>query len=453
MSAQRIVVVGAGFAGLKCVQRLERELKGELARGEVEVVVVNPHDYMLYLPLLPQVAAGVITAQSVTVPLPRAIKRAARLPGQVVGLDLERKVAVVKKISEEVVELPYDRLIITAGSVTRQFDIPGLEEHGLGMKNLGESAYLRDHVISQLELANATDDGDERRARCRFIVVGGGYAGVETAASLELLCDSALKRFPRLDPADVRWTLVDIAPRLMPELGQRLGEEALQLLRKRGIDIRLETGVTEVTENTVTLTDGETLPCNTLVWTAGVTASPLVKMLGVELVRGRVKTRTDLRLDGHDDVFVLGDAAAVPDLTADDENAICPPTAQHATRQAVVAADNVVASLQGRPLTDYKHHDLGLVVDLGGTQAVAHPLKLRLTGMTAQAVTRGYHLFAVPLMRTRMRVVANWILHLFGGDDFIRIGFLAGRKSDTSSFEETREYLTEDEMKQRASAS
>lgn len=453
MGAQRIVVVGAGFAGLKCVQRLERELKGELARGEVEVVVVNPHDYMLYLPLLPQVASGVITAQSVTIPLPRAIRRAQRLPGQVVGLDLQRKVAVVKKISGDVVDLPFDRLVLAPGSVTRQFDIPGLEEHGLGMKNLGESAYLRDHVISQLELANATDDGDERRARCQFVVVGGGYAGTETAACLELLCDAALERFPRLDPADVRWTLVDIAPRLMPELGQNLGESALELLRKRGIDIRLETGVTEVTANSVTLTDGETLPCRTLVWTAGVTASPLVKMLGVELVRGRVKTGTDLRLDGHDDVFVLGDAAAVPDLTADTEGALCPPTAQHATRQAVVAADNVVASLRGQHLTDYKHHDLGLVVDLGGTQAVAHPLRLRLTGMTAQAVTRGYHLFAMPLMRTRVRVVANWLLHLFGGDDFIRIGFLTGRKSDTSSFEETRDYLSEDEMKARAAAS
>ncbi len=453
MSAQRIVVVGAGFAGLKCVQRLERGLKGELSRGEVEIVVVNPHDYMLYLPLLPQVASGVITAQSVTVPLPRAIRRAQRLPGQVVGLDLERKVAVVKKISGDVIDLSYDRLVLSPGSVTRQFDIPGLEEHGLGMKNLGESAYLRDHVISQLELANASDDPGERAARCQFVVIGGGYAGVETAASLELLCDSALKRFPRLDASQVRWTLVDIAPRLMPELGRRLGEEALQLLRKRGIDIRLETGVTEVTEDSVTLTDGTTLPTRTLVWTAGVTASPLVKTLGVELVRGRVKAGTDLRLDGHDDVFVLGDAAAVPDLTSEDGDAICPPTAQHATRQAVTAADNVVASLRGRPLTDYKHHDLGLVVDLGGTQAVAHPLRLRLTGMTAQAVTRGYHLFAVPLMRTRARVVFNWILHIFGGDDFIRIGFLAGRKADTSSFEESREYLSEEEMKQRAAAS
>ena len=220
MSAQRIVVVGAGFAGLKCVQRLERELKGELARGEVEIVVVNPHDYMLYLPLLPQVAAGVITAQSVTVPLPRAIHRSQRLPGQVVGLDLERKVAVVKKISGDVVDLPYDRLVLAPGSVTRQFDIPGLEEHGLGMKNLGEAAYLRDHV-------HLAARAGQRRP------TPGTSAGPAASSSWSAAATRAPRRprpsscsaTPRSSGSrastrrDVRWTLVDIAPRLMPELG------------------------------------------------------------------------------------------------------------------------------------------------------------------------------------------------------------------------------------------
>ena len=450
--AQRIVVVGAGFAGLKCVERLERKLRRELDRGETEVVLVSPHDYMLYLPLLPQVAAGVITAQAVTVPLPRATRRAHRVPGTVIGVDMDRKVVIIRKISEDEIELPYDRLVLTPGSVTRKLDIPGLGDHALGMKNLAEAAFLRDHVISQLELANASTDEAERAARCQFVVVGGGYAGTETAACLQLLTEAALKRFPRLDPALVRWTLVDIAGRLMPELGQKLGEQALELLRRRGVEIRLETGVTEVTEDTVSLDDGTTLPCRTLVWTAGVTSSPLVKALGLELVRGRVKVRADMTVEGRPGVFVLGDSAAVPDLTQDEEGAICPPTAQHATRQAITVADNVIASLQGRPLTDYKHHDLGLVVDLGGSQAVAHPLGLRLKGVSAQVVTRGYHLYAVPAMRTRARIVANWILHLFGGDDFIRIGFMHGQKGRVDDFEEVSGYLDEDDMRRRAAA-
>ncbi|MCD2188873.1 NAD(P)/FAD-dependent oxidoreductase [Actinomycetospora soli] len=449
--AERIVVVGAGFAGLETAKRLEKVLRHEIGNGSVEVVLVAPNDYMLYLPLLPQVAAGVITAQSVTVPLPRAVRRAHRLPGTVVGVDLERKCCVVRKISGEEVDLPYDRLVLAPGSVTRQFDIPGLEDHALGMKNLAQAAYLRDHVLAQLELANAATDDAERAARCRFVVVGGGYAGTETAACLQLLTESALKRFPRLDPGMVRWTLVDIAPRLMPELGKRLGEQALDLLRRRGVEIKLETGVQEVTDEAVTFTDGEVVPCRTLVWTAGVTSSPLVKNLDVELVRGRLKVGADLQVEGQPGVFALGDCAAVPDLTQDDPEAICPPTAQHATRMATKAADNVVASLRGEPLTDYKHHDLGLVVDLGGSQAVAHPLFLELKGMPAQVVTRGYHLFALPLMRTRARVVANWILHLFGGDDFIRIGFLADRKATVDEFEGTTSYLTRDEIRARAS--
>ncbi len=449
--AERVVVVGAGFAGLETVKRLEKVLRPQLEDGSVEVVLVAPNDYMLYLPLLPQVAAGVITAQSVTVPLPRAVKRAHRLPGTVVGVDLDRKCCVVRKISGEEVELPYDRLVLAPGSVTRQFDIPGLEEHALGMKNLAQAAYLRDHVLAQLELANAATDDAERAARCRFVVVGGGYAGTETAACLQLLCEAALKRFPRLDPGMVRWTLIDIAPRLMPELGKRLGEQALDILRRRGVEIKLETGVSEVTDESVTFSDGEVVPCRTLVWTAGVTSSPLVKNLGVDLVRGRLKVGADLQVEGHPGVFALGDSAAVPDLTQDDPEAICPPTAQHATRMATTAADNVVASLRGDALKQYKHHDLGLVVDLGGSQAVAHPLNLELKGAPAQVVTRGYHLFALPLMRTRARVVANWILHLFGGDDFIRIGFLADRKATVDEFEGTTSYLSRDEIRARAS--
>ena len=174
MASQRIVVVGAGFAGLKCVERLERKLKRELDRGETEVVLVSPHDYMLYLPLLPQVAAGVITAQAVTVPLPRATRRAHRVPGTVVGIDLDRRVVIINKISGDEIELPYDRLVLTPGSVTRKLDVPGLGDHALGMKNLAEAAFLRDHVISQLELANASTDDAERAARCQFVVVGGG---------------------------------------------------------------------------------------------------------------------------------------------------------------------------------------------------------------------------------------------------------------------------------------
>jgi NADH dehydrogenase len=444
MQQPRVVVVGAGFAGFECVRRLERKLHPH----EAEIVLVAPFDYMLYRPLLPHVASGVLSSRSTAVPLHRMLRRTHVVPGGAVGVDLDARVCVIRTINGETVNQPYDRLVLAPGSVTRTFDIPGLDKYGRGMKNLAEAVFLRDHVIAQLELASTSTDEAERAARCRFVVVGGGYAGVETAACLEMLTRSALDHFPRLDPKLVRWMIVDIAPRLMPELGEKLGLTAMQMLRARGVDIRLETGIDAVTEDSVRLTTGETLPCRTLVWTAGVAPSPLIGTLGAETVRGRLAVGADLVVPGRPEVFSLGDAAAVPDISRKD-GAVCPPTAQYAHRQAHVAADNVAASLRGGRLRDFCHRDLGLVVDLGGTQAVARPLGKELRGLPAQLITRGYHLATLPSIRARARVAANWGLHAFAGDDFVRLGFLASSTGSLSDFEHTHAYLTREEITER----
>jgi NADH dehydrogenase len=443
MQRPRIVVVGAGFAGLECLRRLERTLRPE----EAELVLVAPFDYLLYLPLLPQVASGVLTPQSVAVSVRRSLRRSHLLPGGVVGVDLDAKVCVVKKITGETTTLSYDRLVLTPGSVTRQFDIPGLAEYGRGMKTLAQAAFLRDHVIAQLELASISSDPEERAARCRFVVVGGGYAGVETCASLDLLTRSVLKRFPRFDPSLIKWHLFDIAPKLMPELGDRLGENAQRLLRRRGVEVGLGVSIAEAGADSVRLTDGRELATRTLIWTAGTAASPLIGTLGAETVRGRVVVGPDFALPGRHGVFALGDCAAVPDLTKED-GAMCPPTAQHAQRQGKVAAANVAASLRGRAYTDYRHHDLGLVVDLGGVDAVARPLGVELSGPAAQLVTRGYHLAAVPSGPTRFRVAANWALHAVAKDDFVRMGFLDSRAGTLGDFEHTGEYLNPEQVKE-----
>ncbi|MDI2124865.1 NAD(P)/FAD-dependent oxidoreductase [Yinghuangia seranimata] len=445
MEQSRVVVVGAGFAGFECVRRLEKSLSPH----DADITLVSPGGYMLYLPLLPHVAAGVISSRSIAVPLYRMLKRTHIVPGGAIGVDLDAKVCVVRKITGEVVNLPYDQIVICPGSVTRTFDIPGLDKYGRGMKNLAEAVALRDHVIAQLELANSSTDESERRARCQFVVVGGGYAGVETAACLEMVTSSALDHFPRLDPSQLRWTVVDLAPRLMPELGENLGRAALEILAKRGVDVRLETSVNEVTEDTVTLTTGQVLPCRTLVWTAGVAPSPLIATLGAETVRGRLAVGADLAVPGRPDVFGMGDAAAVPDLDKGD-GAVCPPTAQYAMRQARIAAHNVVAAIKGKPYSRFRHKDLGLVVDLGGTEAVARPLGRELRGLPAQAITRGYHLMALPSLRARARVGAGWAMHAVAGDDFIRLGFLAGRTGALSDYEHRTAYLSRDEVAAQA---
>lgn len=444
MAPPRILVVGAGFAGIECVRRLERRL----APGEAEITLVTPFSYQLYLPLLPQVAAGVLTPQSVAVSLRRSSRHRTRIvPGGAIGVDTAAKVCVIRKITDEIVNEPYDYIVLAAGSVTRTFDIPGLLDNARGMKTLAEAAYIRDHVIAQLDLADASQDEEERASRLRFVVVGGGYAGTETAACLQRLTTGAVKRYPRLDPKLIKWHLIDIAPKLMPELGDKLGLSALEVLRKRGIEVSLGVSIAEAGPEQVTFTDGRVLPCRTLIWTAGVAASPLIATLGAETVRGRLAVTPELKLPGSDGVFSLGDAAAVPDLAKGD-GAICPPTAQHAMRQGRLLADNLIASLRGRPLRNYVHKDLGLVVDLGGTDAVSKPLGIELKGLPAQAVARGYHWSALRTNVAKTRVLTNWMLNAVAGDDFVRTGFQSRKPATLRDFEYTDSYLTPEQIKE-----
>ncbi|MFE7755538.1 NAD(P)/FAD-dependent oxidoreductase [Streptomyces sp. NPDC057429] len=443
MARPRILVVGAGFAGVACVRRLERSL----APGEADIALVTPFSYQLYLPLLPQVASGVLTPQSVAVSLRRSRRHRTRIiPGGAIGVDTRAKVCVIRKITDEIVNEPYDRLVLAAGSVTRTFDIPGLVENARGMKTLAEAAYVRDHVISQLDLADASQDEAERESRLQFVVVGGGYAGTETAACLQRLTANAVRHYPRLDPKLIKWHLIDIAPKLMPELGDKLGASALEILRRRGIEVSLGVSVAEAGPDKVTFTDGRVLPCRTLIWTAGVAASPLVATLDAETVRGRLAVTPEMQVPGVNGVFALGDSAAVPDLTKGD-GAICPPTAQHAMRQGRVLADNLIASLRGRPRQPYVHRDLGLVVDLGGRDAVSKPLGIELKGVPAQLVARGYHWSALRTNVAKTRVLTNWMLNAIAGDDFVRTGFQARTPATLRDFEYTDAYLTPEEIR------
>ncbi|MFE7621460.1 NAD(P)/FAD-dependent oxidoreductase, partial [Streptomyces sp. NPDC057496] len=438
MARPRILVVGAGFAGVECVRRLERGL----IPGEAEIALVAPFSYQLYLPLLPQVAAGVLTPQSVAISLRRSQKHRTRIiPGGAIGVDPRAKICVIRKITDEIVYEPYDYIVLSPGSITRTFDIPGLLDHARGMKTLAEAAYVRDHVIAQLDLADASHDEQERASRLQFVVVGGGYAGTETAACLQRLTSNAIKRYPRLDPKLIKWHLIDIAPKLMPELGDKLGSSALEVLRARGIEVSLGVSVAEATAETVTFTDGRVLPCRTLIWTAGVAASPLVSTFDAETVRGRLAVTAEMSLPGFDGVFALGDCAAVPDLSKGD-GAVCPPTAQHAMRQGRRAADNLIATLRNQPLKPYVHKDLGLVVDLGGKDAVSKPLGVEMHGIAAQAVARGYHWSALRTNVAKARVMTNWVLNAVAGDDFVRTGFQSRNPAKLRDFEYTDAYLT-----------
>jgi len=411
----QVVVVGSGFAGFFAARKLARILPRELA----EVTMVSATDHLGYSPLLPEVAAGRLDPQRIAVPLHGSLGCSRILQGRVEDVDFEsRKVRVA---CGEELSLPYDRLVLATGSVTREVATPGLSEFAFGLKTLAEGQFIHDHVLQQLQLADATTDLEVRRARLTFLVVGAGYTGTETAAQLQRMTQKQLSSFPRLSASDLRWLLVDLSPNVLPELGPRLGQYALRLLRRRGMDIRLGTTVTAMRPGEVELSDGTVLPCRTTLWTAGVTPPPIVADLGLPVRRGRLVVDEYLKLRDH--VWAAGDSAAAID-PYDRDKMDYPPTAQNAQRQGMVIARNVAASLGVGTPTTYRHRDLGLVADLGGTRAVARPFGLPLTGLPAKVVTKGYHLVAIPHRANKLRVAVDWLVNLVSRPTATQLGLV-----------------------------
>ncbi|MFF4019036.1 FAD-dependent oxidoreductase [Streptomyces sp. NPDC001843] len=401
MSRPRIVIVGAGFAGYRAARTLSR-----LTRRRAHITLLNPTDYFLYLPLMPQVAAGILEPRRVAVSLSGTLPRVRLVLGEADGLDLDGRTVRYTDPEGGTGELAYDRLVLAVGSVNKLLPIPGVAEHAHGFRGLPEALYLRDHVTRQVELAAGSDDPKSCAARCTFVVVGAGYTGTEVAAHMQILTDRLARRQPRRPVMRPRWMLLDIAPRVLPEMDERLSQTADRVLRERGVDVRMGTSVKEATHDGVLLTDGDFVETRTLVWCVGVRPDPLVESTGQPLEKGRLVVDPYLQVPGRPEVFACGDAAAVPDLG--NPGKFTPMTAQHAWRHGDTAAHNVAASLGMGERRPYRHRDLGFVVDLGGVKAAANPFGVPLSGPAAGAVTRGYHLAAMP--GNRVRVAADWLL-------------------------------------------
>ncbi|MDP9845448.1 NAD(P)/FAD-dependent oxidoreductase [Streptosporangium lutulentum] len=398
---QRVVIAGGGFAGFNAARTLSR-----IARGAVEIVLINPNDYFLYLPLLPEVAAGILDPRKVAIPLTCCDRLGVRhLLATVDSVDAQERTVRCTDAEGNHRDLRYDRLVVAVGSVNKLLPVPGLAEYAHGFRSINEALYLRDHLIRQIELAEADEPG-ERAARCTFVVVGAGYTGTEVAAQGQLLTLDARERRPGLRDQPLRWILADLAPRILPELDERLSRIAHHTLSERGMEIRTGTSVAEATAEGVKLSTGEFVPTRSLIWCVGVRPDPLVDSLGLPTVKGRLLVDEYLNVPGHPEIFACGDAAAVPDLTR--PGAYTAMTAQHATRQGRRAARNVAASYGHGERKPYKHSDLGFVVDLGDAAAAANPLGVPLSGLVAKAVTRGYHLLAIP--GGRARIAGSWLL-------------------------------------------
>ncbi|MBT0768093.1 NAD(P)/FAD-dependent oxidoreductase [Kineosporia sp. J2-2] len=420
----RIVIVGAGFAGFEAARALSRT-----AGDAAEIVLVNPTNYFLYLPLLPEVAAGTLDPRRIAVSLSEVLPKVRLVLGSVENIDLGGRTVSYLDPEQRTGTLGYDRLVLAAGSVNKLLPIPGVSEFAHGFRGIPEAVYLRDHITRQIALADTTDDQAERDQRCTFVVAGAGYTGTEVAAQGPLITDTLLADRPRLAGQQVRWLLLDTADRVLPTLDERLSRSSDQVLRQRGVEVLMGTTVKEATAEGVRLTSGDFVRTRSLIWCVGVQPDPLVSDLGLPLQKGRLVVDEYLGVPGHPEVFACGDIAAVPDLTRPGETTAM--TAQHATRQGKRAAANVAASFGHGERKAYRHHDLGFVVDLGGPQAAANPLRIPLSGLPAKAITRGYHLLSMP--GNRVRTAADWALNLALPRESAELSLVRGRSVPLAS--------------------
>ena len=403
-----VLVAGGGFAG------------GYVARllGRRGATIVSPENFMLYTPLLPEAASGTLEPRHVVVPLRQMCPHAELLLGRVTAIDAERRTAHVETPEAGSFDVAWDHLVLALGAVARTLPVPGLAEHALGFKDLADAIHLRNHVLRELEAADAELDPARREAHLSFVFVGAGYAGVEALAELSDLVADAMRFYPRLRDARQRWVLVDAAPKILPEIPPRLGEYAARELARRGVEIHVSTTLESLTADEAVLSNGEQIATHTLVWTAGVKANPTLGQLGVPLdERGRVRVDPLLHVEGHERLWSLGDGAAVPNQAT--PGRFDPPTCQHALRQARALAKN----LTGEP-RPYAYRMLGQVATLGRYKGIADVLGVRIAGFPGWFVTRSYHLFQLPLLTRKIRVVVDWTTSLFFRRDIAELSML-----------------------------
>jgi NADH:ubiquinone reductase (H+-translocating) len=401
------LVLGGGFAGGYVARSLAK-------RG---ATIVSPENFMLYTPLLPEAASGTLEPRHVVVPLRLMCPHAELLLGRATAVDTEHR-RVTVETEDGIRTLAYDELVVALGAISRTLPIPGLADHALGFKSLADAIYLRNHVLRRLEAATAASSEDHRRRELTFVFVGAGYAGVEALAELADLVRDALRHYPTLRNEPQHWVLVDAAEKILPEIPTRLGDYAAHQLTRRGVDIRVRTTLEAVEQHAAVLSDGSRILTSTVVWTAGVRANPVNERLGMPLDdRGRVLVDATLRVEGVPHVWALGDGARVPNGAT--PGSFDPPTCQHALRQARRLAKN----LTGEP-KPYRYRMLGQVATLGRYKGIADVVDLRFRGFAGWFVTRSYHLYQLPLLTRKLRVVTDWTTALFFRRDIAELSML-----------------------------
>ena len=413
---QRVIIVGGGFAGMGAARRLESLFP---RGGGPEVTLISQSNYLVFTPMLAEVASSGLEAQHISAPIRAACPHTRFRRARVEKIDVAAKVVGIRVPGAAAAEvLAYDHLVLAMGAIPNFYGLPGLEEHALTLKTLEDAMRLRNRVLHLLELGDVEPDPQKRRQLLSFVVAGGGFAGTETIAELFDLVRSVRRFYPSIGPHDARFVLVHSRDRILPELSPELGAYALDKLRSRGIEFLLGQRVAGARADAVVLSDGTEIPTRALVWTVGNQPHPLLKTLPVELSRsGQVVVDSRLRVNGLPNVWAAGDGAQIPD--PDTPGGSQPPTAQHALREGRVAAENIVAVLRGRPLKEFRFRAIGSLVALGHRTAAAEIRGRKFSGLLAWLMWRTVYLSKLPGLERKVRVLLDWGIDLLFPRDIV----------------------------------
>jgi NADH dehydrogenase len=421
--SKNVIVVGGGFAGITVARALERALPADR-----RVVLVSEESYATFNPLLPEVVGAAVFPEHVVVPIRQMIgaRHDSRfIMGRVTQLDTERRCVSATTLAGRH-EIAYEHLVLAFGTRANLDLVPGLEQHALPLKSVGDAMAVRNRVLQRLARIELESAPIERRCLGHFVVIGGGFSGVEVAGSLADFVRAALRYYPRVRPDEVKVTLLHDADRLLPELPAQLGSKAAHALAASGVEVRLQAKAARVHAAGVSLADGAFIAGATVVCTIGTRPNPLVEELALPKLRGRIAVAPDLSVPGSDGVWAIGDCALVPNAAG----GLCPPTAQFAVAQAKALAGNIVAAVAGRPTRAFSHRSRGMMATTGHLRGVAQLFGARLAGLPAWLLWRAYYLLLMPTLGRKLRIWLEWTWGMCFRADITHLRFTRTGEAD-----------------------
>ena len=410
----RILILGGGFGGVYTARHLE----GLFAESnEVHITLVSRDNYFVMTPLLFEAGSGILEPRHAVNPIRPLLKTTQFIEAEVLDIEIERKMVTVCPPHGHADELPYDHLVLALGGVTNTKLVPGTE-HALTFKTLGDAIYLRNHIIQLFERAQVESDPARKASLLSFVLVGGGLVAVELAGEMTTFMANLSRLYSRIDPKEIRFDLLEAAPRLIPEMDEDLAQYAAQTLEKRGVRVRVNTRVDRIEPDTVHLPDGETISAKTILMATGVIPNPHVASLPLEKdKKGRVLTEPTMRAKGRSDIWALGDCASIPDPSGHPY----PMLAQHAIREGPQLARNISATIHGQPLEPFVYQTKGTLAALGHFKGVGRVYKFKIRGFLAWWVWRTYYLFRMPRFDRRLRIVLDWTVALLFRNDIVQL--------------------------------